>query len=38
MLLALKWWDWDVKKITDNLETITSGEIDKLKRIYEEIK
>jgi virginiamycin A acetyltransferase len=35
MLLALKWWDWDVQKITDNLETITSGKIDKLKRIYE---
>jgi virginiamycin A acetyltransferase len=38
MLLALKWWDWDVQKITDNLEAITSGKIDKLKRIYEEIK
>lgn len=35
ILLALKWWDWDVQKITDNLEAITSGKIDKLKRIYE---
>jgi virginiamycin A acetyltransferase len=35
MLLALKWWDWDVQKITDNLEAITSGKIDELKRIYE---
>lgn len=24
-LLTLKWWDWDVQKITDNLEMITSG-------------
>lgn len=38
ILLALKWWDWDVQKITDNLEAITSGKIDELKRIYEEIK
>ena len=38
MLLALKWWDWDVQKITDNLEVITSGKIDELKRIYEESK
>jgi virginiamycin A acetyltransferase len=36
LLLALKWWDWDVQKITDNLEIITKGNIDKLKRIYEE--
>ncbi|MFN8832280.1 MAG: CatB-related O-acetyltransferase [Alphaproteobacteria bacterium] len=35
MLLALKWWDWDVQKITDNLEVITGGKIDELKRIYE---
>jgi virginiamycin A acetyltransferase len=35
MLLALKWWDWGVQKITDNLEAITSGKIDELKRIYE---
>jgi virginiamycin A acetyltransferase len=38
LLLAVKWWDWDVQKITDNLEAITSGKIDELKLIYEEIK
>lgn len=32
-LLELKWWDWDVKKITDNLEHITTGNIKDLKRI-----
>jgi virginiamycin A acetyltransferase len=31
MLLALKWWDWDVQKITNNLEVITGGKIDELK-------
>lgn len=36
MLIALKWWDWGVQKITDNLEAITSGKIDELKRIYNE--
>ena len=30
LLLAVKWWDWDVQKITDNLEAITSGKVDKL--------
>lgn len=35
MLLAIKWWDWDVQKITENLEMLTSGKIDELKRIYE---
>lgn len=38
LLLAVKWWDWDVQKITDNLGVITGGKIDELKRIYEEIK
>ena len=37
LLLSLKWWNWDFQKITDNLEIITSGKIDELKRIYEEI-
>lgn len=38
MLLMLKWWDWDIEKITDNLDIITSGDISELKRIFEEIK
>ena len=38
LLFALKWWDWDVQKITDNLEVITGGKIDELKQIYEENK
>ena len=33
-LLKLKWWDWDVKKITDHLEFITNGNLSALKRIY----
>ena len=38
LLLVLKWWDWDVQKITDNLAVITNGNIDELKRIYKENK
>jgi virginiamycin A acetyltransferase len=38
LLLAVKWWDWDVSKITDHLDIITSGNINELKRIYEESK
>lgn len=26
-LLTLQWWDWDVQKITDSLETITGNQI-----------
>ena len=29
-LLALKWWDWEIEKIQDNIETIQSVDIDKL--------
>lgn len=38
LLLAVKWWDWDVQKITDNLEVITTSKIDELRRIYQESK
>jgi virginiamycin A acetyltransferase len=31
-LLELKWWDWDIQKITNNLDFIASGDILKLKR------
>ncbi|BAQ34891.1 Vat family streptogramin A O-acetyltransferase [Dehalococcoides sp. THU3] len=27
ILLEIKWWDWDIEKITRNLETITSDNI-----------
>lgn len=32
-LLALKWWDWDVEKITEHLELITSNNISALKQL-----
>jgi virginiamycin A acetyltransferase len=38
LLLTLKWWNWDVAKITDHLDIITGGNINELKRIYEESK
>jgi virginiamycin A acetyltransferase len=37
-LLKLKWWDWNSEKITNYLDFITNGNIDELKRIYEEDK
>ena len=33
-LLELKWWDWDVEKISDHLDLITSGDINALKEIF----
>ncbi len=33
-LLALKWWDWGIEKISNQLDILTSGNIDELKRIY----
>ena len=38
LLLAVKWWDWDVQKITDNLQAVTNSKIDELRRIYQESK
>jgi virginiamycin A acetyltransferase len=34
-LLDLKWWDWEIQKITQHVDLIASGNIDELKRIYE---
>ena len=36
LLLALQWWHWDAHIITNNLAVITQGQIDELKRIWEE--
>ncbi|WP_299675705.1 CatB-related O-acetyltransferase [uncultured Tenacibaculum sp.] len=30
-LLMLKWWDWPIEKITENLQNLTGNSIDKLK-------
>lgn len=32
LLLALKWWDWDVVKLTKHLDLITNGNVDELKK------
>ena len=29
-LLKLRWWDWDIEKITDNVQYLTGEDIDKL--------
>ena len=29
-LLEIKWWDWDIEKITENVQHLTSGDVDKL--------
>ncbi|MDC7225951.1 MAG: Vat family streptogramin A O-acetyltransferase [Spirochaetales bacterium] len=31
LLLELKWWDWDAEKISENLEILTSMDLEKLK-------
>lgn len=30
-LLAIKWWDWDVEKITSNVNNLTGSDVSKLK-------
>lgn len=32
-LLDLRWWDWDIKKITEHLELITSNNINELEEL-----
>lgn len=29
-LLSLKWWNWDIEKITKNIQNLTGNEIEKL--------
>jgi virginiamycin A acetyltransferase len=29
-LLQIKWWDWDIQKITDNIQNLTSGDLEKI--------
>ncbi len=29
-LLEIKWWDWDINKITENIQNLTGNNIDKL--------
>lgn len=31
-LLQLKWWDWDIQKITQNLQYLTDADIEKLEQ------
>lgn len=33
-LLKLNWWDWSIEKITENLDAITTGDIEALKKIF----
>lgn len=29
-LLQIKWWDWDIQKITDNIQNLTSGDLENI--------
>ena len=33
-LLQLQWWNWEVAKITNHLDSITSGDIESLKNVF----
>lgn len=30
-LLKLKWWDWDMEKINENVQYLTGNDVEKLK-------
>lgn len=34
LLLELKWWDWDIEKITQNVQLLTGNDFDALKAIW----
>ena len=34
-LLQLKWWDWDIEKITANVQYLTGDDVDKLGKTHE---
>jgi virginiamycin A acetyltransferase len=29
----MRWWDWPIEKITENLEALTGGDIERLKEV-----
>lgn len=31
ILLSIRWWDWEIEKITRNIDVIMNGDIQKLK-------
>jgi virginiamycin A acetyltransferase len=34
-LLEIRWWDWEIEKITRNIEVICSGDINALRQAVE---
>jgi len=36
LLQALKWWDWDVKKVKENIKALTDGNYEALKKLLPE--
>jgi virginiamycin A acetyltransferase len=36
-LEAIGWWDWDIEKITENLELIVSGDVEALGRVETDV-
>jgi virginiamycin A acetyltransferase len=35
-LLQMRWWDWDIKKITENIQKLTSNDINALWRAFKQ--
>ncbi len=33
VLESMRWWDWPIEKITENLEALTGGDIERLKEV-----
>lgn len=33
ILLAIRWWDWEIEKITRNIDVIMNGDVEKLKSL-----
>jgi len=38
ILQEVKWWDWDIEKISENLQAIRSADIKRLKEVFTENK
>ncbi|MCU4166712.1 CatB-related O-acetyltransferase [Carboxylicivirga caseinilyticus] len=34
ILLKLKWWEWDIEKITQSIKILTGNDVDALKNLY----
>jgi virginiamycin A acetyltransferase len=37
LLLKIRWWNWEIEKIRENIDVLASGDVEKLKKLLDKI-